>query len=63
MNSPALWQAVKGVGWTNPEILLCSTGPIAGHVGDGNFHCLMVLDPNDPDEVLRVHQFTERLAR
>ncbi|KAM4619094.1 putative D-lactate dehydrogenase, mitochondrial isoform 1-T1 [Polymixia lowei] len=39
------------------------TGPIAGHVGDGNFHCLMVLDPNDPDEVQRVHLFTERLAR
>ncbi|KAG5839784.1 hypothetical protein ANANG_G00208640 [Anguilla anguilla] len=39
------------------------TGPIAGHVGDGNFHCLMVLDPHDPDEVKRVHHFTERLAR
>uniref|UniRef100_A0A672RCD1 Lactate dehydrogenase D n=1 Tax=Sinocyclocheilus grahami TaxID=75366 RepID=A0A672RCD1_SINGR len=33
------------------------------HVGDGNFHCLIVLDPNDPDEVQRVHFFTERLAR
>ncbi|CAL8262577.1 unnamed protein product [Merluccius merluccius] len=39
------------------------TGPIAGHVGDGNFHCLMVLDPDDSDEVQRVHLFTERLAR
>ncbi|TRY85077.1 hypothetical protein DNTS_032228 [Danionella cerebrum] len=39
------------------------TGPIAGHVGDGNFHCIMVLDPNDEDEVQRVHSFTERLAR
>ncbi|XP_062277409.1 probable D-lactate dehydrogenase, mitochondrial [Scomber scombrus] len=39
------------------------TGPIAGHVGDGNFHCLMVLDPNDPGELERVHLFTERLAR
>ncbi|KAI2648465.1 putative D-lactate dehydrogenase, mitochondrial [Labeo rohita] len=37
--------------------------PIAGHVGDGNFHCLIVLDPNDQDEVQRVHSFTERLAR
>ncbi|KAG9340787.1 hypothetical protein JZ751_020379 [Albula glossodonta] len=41
----------------------CLTGPIAGHVGDGNFHCLMVLDPNDPHEEQRVHQFTDRLAR
>ncbi|XP_069570432.1 probable D-lactate dehydrogenase, mitochondrial [Brachyistius frenatus] len=39
------------------------TGPIAGHVGDGNFHCLMVVDPGDPDELHRVHLFTERLAR
>ncbi|XP_046889681.1 probable D-lactate dehydrogenase, mitochondrial isoform X1 [Hypomesus transpacificus] len=39
------------------------TGPIAGHVGDGNFHCIMVLDPEDQDEVERVHLFTDRLAR
>ncbi|XP_076588224.1 putative D-lactate dehydrogenase, mitochondrial [Chaetodon auriga] len=39
------------------------TGPIAGHVGDGNFHCLMVFDSSDPEELHRVHLFTERLAR
>uniref|UniRef100_A0A667ZEZ5 Probable D-lactate dehydrogenase, mitochondrial n=1 Tax=Myripristis murdjan TaxID=586833 RepID=A0A667ZEZ5_9TELE len=39
------------------------TGPLVGHVGDGNFHCLTVLDPSDSDEVQRVHLFTERLAR
>ncbi|KAL0968246.1 hypothetical protein UPYG_G00264270 [Umbra pygmaea] len=39
------------------------TGPIAGHVGDGNFHCILVLDPDDQEEVTRVHEFTERLAR
>uniref|UniRef100_A0A7N8YII4 Probable D-lactate dehydrogenase, mitochondrial n=1 Tax=Mastacembelus armatus TaxID=205130 RepID=A0A7N8YII4_9TELE len=37
--------------------------PIAGHVGDGNFHCLVVVDPNDPEELHRVHLFTDRLAR
>lgn len=39
------------------------TGPIAGHVGDGNFHCIMVVDPNDKDELHRLHSFTDRLAR
>lgn len=39
------------------------TGPIAGHVGDGNFHCIMVLDLNDKEEVQNVKEFTDRLAR
>nr|XP_020470349.1 probable D-lactate dehydrogenase, mitochondrial [Monopterus albus] len=39
------------------------TGPIAGHVGDGNFHCLMVVDPNNPEELHRMYLFTDRLAR
>lgn len=39
------------------------SGPIVGHVGDGNFHCLMVVDPGDPEELHRVDLFVERLAR
>ncbi|WP_424988668.1 FAD-binding oxidoreductase [Microbulbifer sp. S227A] len=27
--------------------------PIVGHVGDGNFHLLILFDPNDPDELTR----------
>ena len=36
--------------------------PIVGHVGDGNFHAVLVLDPNDPEELRRAHAFNERLA-
>ncbi|EDQ91164.1 uncharacterized protein MONBRDRAFT_15213, partial [Monosiga brevicollis MX1] len=36
---------------------------IAGHVGDGNFHCITAFDPNDTTEVQRVKQLSEALAR
>ncbi|XP_064375474.1 probable D-lactate dehydrogenase, mitochondrial [Dromaius novaehollandiae] len=39
------------------------TGPLVGHVGDGNFHCLLIFDPEDPDETRRVKDFTDRLGR
>ena len=38
------------------------TCTIVGHVGDGNFHCGLGIDPNDPDEVARVEEFTANLA-
>jgi D-lactate dehydrogenase (cytochrome) len=36
--------------------------PIAGHVGDGNFHLSLLIDMNDPDEVVRAEKFMERLV-
>ncbi len=36
--------------------------PIVGHVGDGNFHVDMVLNPDDPDEVARAVALNERLV-
>ncbi|CAM9452184.1 unnamed protein product [Bubo scandiacus] len=39
------------------------TGPMVGHVGDGNFHCLLIFDAQDPAEAQRVHTFTQRLGR
>jgi D-lactate dehydrogenase (cytochrome) len=35
--------------------------PIIGHVGDGNFHTLLIFDPDDPAEVARCKAFNERL--
>ena len=37
--------------------------PIVGHVGDGNFHMLLLTDPDKPDEMTRAHDFAARLAR
>lgn len=31
--------------------------PIAGHVGDGNFHNLILIDPARPDEVAAAHEY------
>jgi D-lactate dehydrogenase (cytochrome) len=36
--------------------------PILGHVGDGNFHAALCLDPEDRDEVMRAEAVVERLA-
>ncbi len=36
--------------------------PIVGHVGDGNFHCLVFADPDDAEENARADAFIERLA-
>jgi len=37
--------------------------PIVGHAGDGNFHVCVLVDPGDPEELARVQEFGERLAR
>ncbi len=40
----------------------CLTAPILGHVGDGNFHVLLLLDESDADEISRAKGVVERLA-
>lgn len=41
--------------------------PLVGHAGDGNFHLIFMLDPNDPAELERVaaanHRLVERALR
>lgn len=37
--------------------------PIVGHVGDGNFHVILLTDMNDLEEVKRAEAFTGRLNR
>lgn len=38
------------------------TAPLVGHAGDGNFHLILMLDPEDADEVARVGAFSQRLV-
>jgi D-lactate dehydrogenase (cytochrome) len=37
--------------------------PVFGHVGDGNFHCLLLVDPRNADEVKVAEELSERLVR
>jgi D-lactate dehydrogenase (cytochrome) len=37
-------------------------GPIFGHAGDGNFHCILLLHPDDsPEYVAALHEVNDRL--
>jgi D-lactate dehydrogenase (cytochrome) len=37
--------------------------PIVGHVGDGNFHLLILIDPDDAEEMQRAEALHERMVR
>ncbi|MCK0510489.1 FAD-binding oxidoreductase [Aromatoleum buckelii] len=36
--------------------------PIVGHVGDGNFHTVVLVDPNDDAEILRAEALNRRIV-
>ena len=38
------------------------TGAIVGHVGDGNFHTLVLCDPNNDDEMSRAQTLANTIS-
>ena len=37
--------------------------PIIGHVGDGNFHSLIMIDPNNEHEVAAAKELAHRMGK
>ncbi len=37
-------------------------GPILGHVGDGNFHAILLVDPDQPAELAEARRLSHRMA-
>ena len=37
--------------------------PLAGHAGDGNFHLVILLNPDDPSELVEAEELNARLVR
>lgn len=38
------------------------TAPVLGHVGDGNYHMVLLIDPDNPDEVARAEAVNRNLV-
>ncbi len=39
------------------------TAPIVGHVGDGNFHLIMLIDPDDARDLEEARRIHDRMVR
>ena len=51
------------IGQTRADIEQCGIlAPIVGHVGDGNFHLIMLVDHDNPDEVRAAEALHERMV-
>jgi D-lactate dehydrogenase (cytochrome) len=37
-------------------------GPLVGHVGDGNFHLIMPIDPESSEQIAAAEHLTDRLV-
>ena len=49
---------------TRRDLEQCSIpAPIVGHVGDGNFHVIFVIDPNRPEELKEAERLNARMVQ
>jgi D-lactate dehydrogenase (cytochrome) len=49
---------------TIEDTRMCSLPcPILGHVGDGNFHCIILADPSNPAEMEEAERLNQRIMR
>ena len=53
---------VESISWAEKEVQkLGLTAPMVGHVGDGNFHSIVLYDPDDEDKQKRIRQYSDDL--
>lgn len=45
------------------KIFYLHSAPTVGHVGDGNFHCLLLVDPKNEQELTEAQELSVRMAR
>ncbi|MEL6799010.1 MAG: FAD-linked oxidase C-terminal domain-containing protein [Pseudomonadota bacterium] len=56
-------ELARAVDETAADIAAASIpGPILGHVGDGNFHALLLVDPNAPEELVEAKRISDRMV-
>ena len=53
---------VECISWAEKEVQkLGLTAPMVGHVGDGNFHSIVLYDPDDEEKQKKIRQYSDDL--
>tara|TARA_Y100000996_G_scaffold97328_1_gene69818 strand:- start:1094 stop:2467 length:1374 start_codon:yes stop_codon:yes gene_type:complete len=53
---------VECISWAEKEVnRLGLTAPMVGHVGDGNFHSIILYDPDDKEKQKKIRQYSDDL--
>jgi FAD/FMN-containing dehydrogenases len=53
---------VECISWAEKEVKkLGLTAPMVGHVGDGNFHSIILYDPEDEEKQKKIRQYSDDL--